>query len=31
MKNELTEKLHAFFENEARSCSMEQLWFTIHG
>lgn len=30
-ESELIEKIQAFMENEARSCSMKDFWFMIRG
>ena len=29
--SEIVERLKEFMEQEARSCSMEELWFMVHG
>lgn len=29
--NFIIEHIREFMENEARSCSMEELWFTVKG
>lgn len=29
--SEIVERLKQFIENEARSCSMENLWFMVQG